>query len=499
MPEIHLSFSHVVFGYPSTAGLLFEDLCCTFPPGWTGVVGFNGGGKTTLLKLAAGELAPETGRIGREGRLFLCRQECDDAPPELAELIASPGRTAAGLRAMLGIRPDWSGRWDTLSFGERKRAQIGCALLGDYDILCLDEPTNHLDAESAAQLRGALAGFYGIGLLVSHDRMLLDEFCGQCLFIDPGSAVMRPGGYSDGKRQREIERATLRDAIAGERTELDRMKRELQRRRRKAEAAQAKNSKRKLARHDHDGRDRIDAARVTGRASAANDLVKQQRAKLERQSGKLSALGTAGIESYKLEIPYGIRSKRNLLFSLPAGRIDFGNGRGLEHPELEMTPSCRIGIAGGNGLGKSTLIRKLLPELRIDRERLLYLPQEPETGEHERLAARIDELSAQQLGRVMRVIHNLGSSPERVLASARLSPGELRKLRLALGINDGIELLVMDEPTNHLDLPSVECLESALAGAECALLLVSHDRRFLDRLCPVRWMLEHGELAVIRK
>lgn len=89
----------------------------------------------------------------------------------------------------------------------------------------------------------------------------------------------------------------------------------------------------------------------------------------------------------------------------------------------------------------------------------------------------------------MRIIHNLGSSPERVLASERLSPGELRKLHLALGVNDDIELLVMDEPTNHLDLPSVECLETALAAAQCALLLVSHDRRFLDRLCPVRWLL----------
>ena len=99
----------------------------------------------------------------------------------------------------------------------------------------------------------------------------------------------------------------------------------------------------------------------------------------------------------------------------------------------------------------------------------------------------------------MRVIHNLGSSPERVLASAELSPGELRKLRLALGVNDNIELLIMDEPTNHLDLPSVECLESALADAQCALLLVSHDRRFLDKLCPRRWLLAEGKVTVFER
>lgn len=105
-----LSFSHLVFGYPSAAGVLFDDLSCVFPGGWTGVVGFNGGGKTTLLKLAAGELRPESGRVNREGRLFLCSQECDAAPPELEELIVSPGRFAAELRDTLGIGSDWAAR-----------------------------------------------------------------------------------------------------------------------------------------------------------------------------------------------------------------------------------------------------------------------------------------------------------------------------------------------------------------------------------------------------
>lgn len=493
-----LSFSHLVFGYPSAAGVLFDDLSCVFPGGWTGVVGFNGGGKTTLLKLAAGELRPESGRVNREGRLFLCSQECDAVPPELEELIVSPGRFAAELRDTLGIGSDWAVRWHTLSFGERKRSQIGCALIGGYDILLLDEPTNHLDAASSEQLRNALRSFGGIGLLVSHDRTLLDEFCEQCLFIEPGSVIMRSGGYSEGKRRREIERETLRATLSTEKAELDRMNRELQRRRGKAEAAQAKNSKRKLARHDHDGKGRIDAARVTGRSSAADNLVKRQRVRVERQAAEVAGLGTVADESYRFDIPYGVRSKRNVLFSLPAGRIGLGGGRFLDHPALEMAPADRIGIAGGNGLGKSTLIRRILPELRIDPERMLYLPQEIGESEREAIAEKLASLSVRQRGSVMRIIHNLGSSPERVLASERLSPGELRKLHLALGVNDDIELLVMDEPTNHLDLPSVECLETALAAAQCALLLVSHDRRFLDRLCPVRWLLAKGRLQIER-
>ena len=141
-----LSFSHLVFGYPSAAGVLFDDLSCVFPGGWTGVVGFNGGGKTTLLKLAAGEPRAGARPGGRGGGAVPCGPGGEGGPPRGEELIVSPGRFAAELRDTLGIGSDWAVRWHTLSFGERKRSQIGCALIGGYDILLLDEPTNHLDA-----------------------------------------------------------------------------------------------------------------------------------------------------------------------------------------------------------------------------------------------------------------------------------------------------------------------------------------------------------------
>ncbi len=493
MLDSSLAFSRLSFGYPSAIGLLFEELNCVFPSGWTGVVGCNGGGKTTLLRLAVGELTPDSGRVNRSGRAFLCRQEGFEAPPELSELIASPGRHAARLRDALGIRPDWEQRWPTLSFGERKRAQIGCALLGDYDILCLDEPTNHLDRVTRARLTAALEEFAGIGLLVSHDRELLDTFPEQCLFIEPGLAVLRPGNYSAGRRQRDLERDTQRAAIEAGEAELKRLRREWLRRREKEEAARGKDCKRKLDRHDHDGKGRIDAARLTGRDATAGSLAGRQRGRMEEEKARLAGLGKVKDESHKLELPYGVLSRRNRLFLLPPGREGWEGG-GFTHPELSMAPDDRVGVTGGNGAGKSTLIRKILAGTTLEPERILYLPQELPPEEAVNLRRRLDALSHAELGKVMRVIHNLGSPPERVLESKSLSPGELRKLFLALGVNAPVELLVMDEPTNHLDLPSVECLETALAEVKCALLLVSHDRRFLEALCRTHWRIEEGEL-----
>ena len=122
-------------------------------------------------------------------------------------------------------------------------------------------------------------------------------------------------------------------------------------------------------------------------------------------------------------------------------------------------------------------------------ERLLVVPQEIGEEESRAIHADVKRLDRGPLGRVMTLISRLGSRPGRLLASTTPSPGEIRKILLARGVERGPHLIVMDEPTNHLDLPSIECLENALAEAPCALLLVSHDERFLARLTTVRWTL----------
>ena len=194
----HLSVSGLFFEYDSAVEPLFSNLDIHFPPGFTGVVGANGSGKTTLLKLLSGRLKPERGNIAASGEAVLCEQEVFFPPADMEAFFEAGDRYAFRLRMNLGLALDLPERWETLSLGERKKIQIGTALWRQADILCLDEPTNHLDAASRSMLIGELRTFRGIGVLVSHDRKLLDELCGQCLFLAPGVHVLRPGGITEG-------------------------------------------------------------------------------------------------------------------------------------------------------------------------------------------------------------------------------------------------------------------------------------------------------------
>ncbi|MHC4563231.1 MAG: ATP-binding cassette domain-containing protein, partial [Planctomycetota bacterium] len=180
-----LDFDNVTFFYPAAGEPIFDGLSVELPTGWTGVIGPNGSGKTTLLRLACGELAPTAGRISRPGGIVYCRQRTDDPPEELAEFIEAIDAPGCRLRGELGVQDDWLSRWPTLSHGERKRAQIAVALWRRPSLLAIDEPTNHVDLAASKLLAEALEKFAGVGLLVSHDRELMDRLCRQTLFVEP--------------------------------------------------------------------------------------------------------------------------------------------------------------------------------------------------------------------------------------------------------------------------------------------------------------------------
>ncbi len=146
-------------------------------------------------------------------------------------------------------------------------------------------------------------------------------------------------------------------------------------------------------------------------------------------------------------------------------------------------------MTGPNGGGKSTLVRHIVASLTLAAERVLYIPQEITAQASSELLTEAKRLPHARLGAAMQWVSRLGSSPERVLESRTPSPGETRKLLLALRMADEPHLILLDEPTNHMDLPSIECLESALRQTTCALVLVSHDRRFLEALASLEWSI----------
>lgn len=489
-----LKFDNVYFTYETASDQLLSAINMHAPTGWTGVVGPNGTGKTTILLLAGGLLDPDQGKITRPSVAWYCPQRTD-FPPEGAEtFLAARDRDAQRLKLLLQLKDDWLQRWPTLSHGERKRVQIATALYKNPDLLAIDEPSNHLDSSARDMLMEALSTYKGVGLLVSHDRQMLDLLCRQCVFIEPPVVKTWPGNYSEACAQRGIEELDLKRRRSEAEVEASRLQREYAGRKHKASRSDSRNTKRKLSRKDSDSREKIDRARVTGQDGARGRLLRQMSGRMKSAQKKLENT------PFKKENVSGINILGEVypgkfLLALAEGKISLGGERDLSHPLLNLRPQERVSLTGPNGSGKSTLFQLVLNSLAVPEQRVTCIPQELDKEGSKKLLDMMRRLPKDQIGWVMNMVSRLGSSPERLLASEAPSPGEARKLLLALGLLHEPWLVMMDEPTNHMDLPSIECLESALADCRCALLLVSHDRFFLDRLTSVRWNISKMDIG----
>ena len=481
-----LDFGDVVFAYESAGTPVFDGISVRIGVGWTGIIGPNGSGKTTFLRLACEQLRPLRGHIHSPQRIIYCPQRTDDAPADFDAFLSAVDHHACQLRGQLDIGADWLRRWATLSHGERKRAQIAVALWHEPRALAIDEPTNHIDLDARRLLAAALRAFTGIGLLVSHDRELLDGLCHQCLFLDPHGPVMRAGGYTKATALAKAEKEQARQSHAQAKRQVDRLTREAGKRRDQASRSHALRSKGRVDRKDHGAKNQINRARYTGKDGQAGRTLRQMDGRRRQAEEELAGIRVIKQQHLGIDLR-GAQSQRDALFRLPAGSLPLGGTRCLIHPELAMKPRDRIALTGPNGAGKSTLVRHIVGQLHLPTDRLVYLAQEIDVLEGAQIISTVRSLIHRQLGDVMSVISCLGSDPKRVLETAEPSPGEVRKLILAMGMARSPHLIVMDEPTNHLDMPSIECLESALAASPCALLLVSHDLYFLGKLIRTRW------------
>ena len=490
MSPAAIQLRNVVFSYPGSTTPVLDGLTVTFSRGFTGVVGGNGTGKSTLLKLVNSDLEPDKGLIEGTEDVVYCEQRTDTPPALLEAMLLDDDSATFAMRGRLGIDDDFETRWQTLSHGERKRAQIGCALWQRPTALAVDEPTNHIDGKTRAQLLDALQQFNGIGLIVSHDRNLLDELCHQSVWLEPGLASVFPGGYSDALMLRNEEKGVAQRVRARAVKERDSLVREKVRRRANDAKADRQLSKGNIDAKDHDAKARVNLKKLT--SSGAGKRTSQLDGRLERAQNAVADARVSKEFELGIWMPGSVSKRQNLL-SVAAGSLEIGNGRTLTYPDLFMRPTDRVALTGNNGSGKSTLLRSLVTQLNVPPENTVYMPQEISAETSQRLLAEAKTLSKDLLGHVMTIVSRLGTRPGRLLESELASPGEIRKLMLALGMVRSPHLLIMDEPTNHLDLPSIEALERALKECPCGLLLVSHDQRFLHETTSVSWQLERDK------
>ncbi len=502
---------------------LFTDLNLSLGAERTGIVGRNGTGKTTLLRLIAGELPAASGHVQVSGTLAVLRQDVGARPGEtIADLFgaqpaldlldraeagradadelaradwALPARIAAAM-LRCGLTGDPRTLLSTLSGGQRTRAALAALTFADPDFLLLDEPTNNLDRDGRQAVTDLIRAWRGGAIIVSHDRALLDEMDAMIELTTIG--VTRYGGnYSDFRAQKATELDAAHRSLAN--AEKDRA--EIARRAQQAAERKArKDSRGRKARAKGDQpKILMDAAKERSEASgSANTRLREARrdaaeTALSDARGKIEILQTLHMEIGSTGLP---RGKTVLRFDGLTG------GHDPAHPvirdlSLTITGPERIAITGPNGSGKTTLLALISGQLQpqhgmaevqvpftlldqhvslLDPDLTLrenYLRLNPEARENEAHSAL-----ARFRFRAEDALQRAGS----------LSGGEKLRAGLActLGQPTPPALLILDEPTNHLDLDGIEALEDTLAAYDGALIVVSHDERFLESLAPDR-------------
>lgn len=497
----NLKFSAVDFSYSHHGESIFNSLDLHFAPGWTGIIGPNGIGKSTLAKLAAGLLIPTKGQIiGLDpNNSVYCTQENDRIPDLVEEFLFSEDAKSGELCSQLKIENNWLEQWDHLSYGEKKRLQVAIALWKEPDILVLDEPTNHLDLFAKNLLFQALQFYKGIGILISHERDLLNAICSACVFLKKNTVTYRFGNYDTGtklegmeetRKSKEYEIKLLKYKEAQENTNLLAEK---------ISKHKSHLSKRNIGKNDHDKKAKIDLARISGKDKIGARKLKQLQLKTEsiKKQSEDFFFKKQKVSGFQF---LGEKLLSDKILFVPEQSISINAKRSLKIPDLILTPDDKIGLTGDNGVGKTSLMLKLYEQLRLSHHQILYIPQETPVWVWKEMESKIQLLSSKERGELFSIVGRLGSDPKRLLHSKSPSPGEVRKIMFGLGLLNCPSIIIMDEPTNHLDLSSIHCLERALNEFEGCLLVISHDLAFIRNTTRTQWQMKitHGISEIVR-
>jgi ATP-binding cassette subfamily F protein uup len=436
---------------------LLESLYLTISSGdRIGVVGINGVGKTTLLKIIAGTLKPDSGDIrrGRDVRVGFLEQIPTLPRGTVREVLGTGWQVDAALDR-LGMLGAADTETSQLSGGQLKRVALARVFAEHSDVLILDEPTNHLDLNAIQWLEQQIINFRGAVILVSHDRFLLDQVTTRMVEIDRGKTFIHAGGYA---RLLEAQAEREEQAASAEQVRRNLAKTELAWLRRGVKARSTKPQA------------RIDAAKrlLAGRPDAA------------------ARVGTLELSIDTPRLGTMVMKTHNVAFSYD------DEHQTLRDVNLELGPGDRVGVVGPNGSGKSTFVNLLAQQIEpstgtVKRGPTVVSAYLEQNGGNFNLEATVQELVAGPQGipgspadvTLMKRFWFTGALP--ATKAKDLSGGERRRLQLLLALSLRPNVLFLDEPTNDLDLETIRLIEEFLSQWPGTLVVVSHDRTFLSR------------------
>lgn len=469
-----------------------------------GLLGRNGEGKSTLLRILAGVEAADAGEVKLAGTVGYLPQVVETCHGLLREYLGDGGRSAhkiSLITARVGL-PDTllDSRMTRLSEGEKARAAMARLLLQEPDILLLDEPTNHLDVRALQWLEDFLAAFSGTVLVVSHDRYFLDRVVDRVLELENGKLTGYAGNYSFYAKQK----AELLNRQHREYAEYLAEKRRLEEavRKKMVQARKAGTVRRPKDPHEkRHSRSDFFAAKEKKMARQAKALVSRLEKLEKKEKPRVAA-------APKLVIQPGTGEAPPVLIEAEGLAKSFGTRRLFEGVRFAMERGERVALIGDNGVGKTTLLRIIVGELAPDRGVLRVAPGVRLGYLDQRLRTFDDDLTV--LEETMRRTSRSPNEVRTILARllfrgdevhkkvAVLSQGERVRLAFAGLVLSDCNLLVLDEPTNSLDLPSREAVEEALEAYQGGILFVSHDRYFLRRISTQVWELTEGTVFCSR-
>lgn len=495
---------------------LFDSLDLAFPPGRTGLVGRNGTGKTTLLRLIGGEATPGTGTVQVTGRIAMLRQSVQVATGSVAHALgvdaalARLDRLASGAGTLddaeeadwtlpqrietaladIGLPPLEPDRpVATLSGGQRTRLELARLLLADADIILMDEPTNNLDAEGRAAVADLLRRWRRMVIVVSHDRALLREV-DQIVELTSLGITLYGGNWDVYETQKALDLAAAERGLQQASGAIEALEQ-------RAQAAREKQAKRNAAGARDAAKGGMPRILLGGRKDNAERTSGEQSRLAERRHAAADEQLQAARARVEILTPLSIRlNPTRLAAGSTVLQFDRVSGGPLPDTPLlrdlsfALTGPERMAVSGPNGVGKTTLLRLAVGELApvagavritprhalLDQSVSLLDPAETIRDNYLRLNPGETENDCRA---ALARLQFRGDAALRVVGT--LSGGEMLRAGLAatIGSNRPPDLLILDEPTNHLDIHAVAELEAGLAAYDGALLVVSHDPDFL--------------------